>query len=55
MSYEPSGDTRLEGDEILRRLACYLGVNLVELKEALIVIAKSEVIKTIHKENNNVK
>lgn len=52
MSFDPCGTRTLEGDEILKRLACYLGVNLVELKEALIVIAKSEVIKTIHKENN---
>jgi len=53
MSFDPCGTRTLEGDEILRRLACYLDVNVVDLKQALIIIAKSEAIKTIHKGTAN--
>ena len=35
MSYDPSGDPRLEGDDILKRLAAYLKVDVIDLKEAL--------------------
>lgn len=35
MSYEPSGDTRLEGQEILKRLAEYLNVHPRDLHKAL--------------------
>ncbi len=35
MAYDPSGDTRLEGDAILKRLAEHLGVEVVDLEAAL--------------------
>ena len=35
MAYEPSGDTRLEGEAILKRLAEHLGIEVVDLEVAL--------------------
>lgn len=38
MAYDPCGTTRLEGDEMLRRLAKYLGVSPEDLKRALLKV-----------------
>ena len=35
MSYDPCGTQRLEGDDILKRLAKYLGVNPIDLAAVL--------------------
>jgi hypothetical protein len=35
MAYDPCGTRKLEGDEILKRLAAYLGVSEIDLKTAL--------------------
>jgi hypothetical protein len=53
--FDPCGTRKLEGEEILKRLAEYLGVELIRLKQALVVIAKSENTKTIYEHTEIVK
>lgn len=45
MAFDPCGTRRLEGEEILERLARYLGVSKIELKIALEVVIKTNVNK----------
>jgi hypothetical protein len=35
MAFDPCGTRRLDGDDIIKRLATYLGVEIVDLTEAL--------------------
>jgi energy-converting hydrogenase A subunit M len=49
--YDPCGTQKLEGDDIIKRLAKYLNVDAARLQEALIVIAKSDHIKAIYDRN----
>lgn len=39
MSYDPSGDTRLDGEAILKILAKHLGIEAVDLEAALKCVA----------------
>lgn len=49
--YDPCGTQRLEGDDIIKRLADYLKIDKNKLKAGLLVIATSETIQTICKAN----
>ena len=39
MAFDPSGDPRLDGDDILKRVALHLGIEVVDLEIALKNIA----------------
>jgi CBS-domain-containing membrane protein len=49
--FDPCGTRRLEGDDILKRLAEYLNVDPKDLAVALKVIAQSANVKHIHEAN----
>lgn len=51
MAYDPCGTQRLEGDDILKRLAKDLNVSVSDLRNALIVVAKSARVKEIYQHN----
>jgi len=45
MAFDACGTTKLEGDEIIKRLATYLNVEPIDLVVALKVCAKSVSVK----------
>lgn len=51
--YDPCGTQRLEGDDIIKRLAKYLGVEPVDLKEALLDAAKYYEARRLLKANKD--
>jgi hypothetical protein len=45
MSYDPCGTQRLEGDELIKRLAVYLQVPPADLKQAFVALVTHYQIK----------